>query len=232
MIRVLIIDDERLARAELRRLLSVHSDVEILGEAANALEAHAMIEQLHPDLLLLDIQMPGGTGFDLLQSLDQVPATIFTTAYDQYAIQAFEVNALDYLLKPVESERLAKALQRAGASNKREDSQASGKLFIKDGNQCWFVDFERIRLFEAEGNYTRVYFDTHRPLILRTLAQFETALDPRNFIRVSRQHIVNMVWVEHMETLATGGMELRLRDGQLVNVSRRRATELKAAARL
>jgi two-component system LytT family response regulator len=228
--RVIIVDDERLARAELRRLLAAHPEVEIVAEACNAAEAHEMIGKHQPDVLLLDVQMPGGSGFDLLSSLDRVPPTIFTTAFDQYAVKAFEVSALDYLLKPIEAKRLAVALERAGLARTPGEVKDEGKIFIKDGSRCWFVALEQIAMFESEGNYTRVFFDNERPLILRSLSQLEQTLDTTKFKRVSRQHIVNLVHVKHIEALESGGLTMHLSNNAEVTVSRRRAHEFKAAA--
>jgi two-component system LytT family response regulator len=230
-IRTLIVDDERLARAELRRLLAAHPDIVIVGEAANAEEALAQVAQLQPDLMLLDVQMPGASGFDLLQALDTTPEVIFTTAFDQYALQAFEVNALDYLPKPIQAGRLAGALQRAA---QRLGMPATGvstpprKLFIRDGGRCWFVALDRIRLFESEGNYTRVYFDDVQPLMLRSLTQLEERLDPQQFLRASRRHIVNLAFVERMPGNHAGGLDLLLQDGMTVEVSRRRAAQARS----
>lgn len=241
MMRVLLVDDERLARAELRRLLAAHPQVEIVGEAANAAEAVQQIAALSPDLLLLDVQMPGGSGFDMLQALDSTPEVIFTTAFDRYALQAFEVNALDYLQKPIQATRLAAALERAAfrlqlargvAVATVPALPAPQKLFIKDGERCWFVDYGDIRLFESEGNYTRVYFGEHRPLMLRSLAQLEQKLAPERFFRVSRQHIVNLDAVQEVAPNQAGGLELSLAGGLHIEVSRRRAADFRQMASL
>ncbi len=230
--RVLIVDDERLARAELRRLLAAHPEVQIIGEAANILEARQAIEEMAPELILLDVQMPGGSGFDLLATLEHVPAVIFTTAFDQYAIRAFDVSALDYLLKPIEAPRLASALQKfkkepEAARDKPQLSAPDGKVFIKDGDRCWFVAMEQIILFESEGNYTRVYFDRNRPLLLRSLNQLEARLDPERFLRVSRRQIVNLDFVVDIAPAPAGGMVLTLKDELKVPMSRRRAAQFK-----
>ncbi len=236
MMRILIVDDERLARAELRRLLAAHPEVEVAGEAANAAQAIEQVAALRPDLLLLDVQMPGASGFDLLQALDAAPEVIFTTAFDEYALRAFEVNALDYLQKPIQAPRLAAALQRAAQRLGMPAPAAMPppqKLFIKDGDRCWFVALERIRLFESEGNYTRVHFDDQRPLMVRSLAQLEQQLEragPR-FFRASRRHIVNLDAVATITSNDAGGLDLRLGDGALVEVSRRRAALLRASAK-
>jgi two-component system, LytTR family, response regulator len=228
--RALIIDDERLARAELRRLLAAHPAVQVVGEAANAVEARAAIEELGPDLIFLDVQMPGESGFDLLHSLETAPAVIFTTAFDQYALRAFEVSALDYLLKPVDPVRLAHALAKLGrpAAAVPEKTQApEGKVFIKDGERCWFVALDQIMLFESEGNYTRVYFDHNQPLLARSLNQLEARLDPERFLRASRRHIVNLDFVTNIAPGPAGAMVLTLNDGLRVPMSRRRAVEFR-----
>ena len=234
MMRVLLIDDERLARAELRRLLAVHAEVEIVGEAVNAADAAQQIAALKPDLILLDVQMPGGSGFDLLATLDGAPDVIFTTAFDRYALQAFEVNALDYLQKPIEAGRLAAALLRAGARIGRAKMpvQTPKKIFIKDGERCWFVGLHDIRLFESDGNYTRVYFDTERPLMLRSLNQLEDKLDPKQFFRASRKHIVNLDFVRRVAPTDAGGLDLILQDDVAIEVSRRRAAQFKSLGSL
>jgi two-component system LytT family response regulator len=235
MIRTLIVDDERLARAELRRLLAAHPEVEIVGEAANAAEALQQVAALQPDLLLLDVQMPGGSGFDLLQALDAAPDVIFTTAFDQYAMRAFEVNALDYLQKPIQAQRLANALSRAALRLGAPAAPAAARpqqLFIKDGDRCWFVALDRIRLFETEGNYTRVHFDGQQPLMLRSLSQLEQRLDPARFFRASRRQIVNLDFVAHLAPGDGGGLSMTLEGGQCVDVSRRRAALLKDMAAL
>ena len=230
-LRVLLVDDERLARAELRRLLKMHPAVEIVGEAASALEAMAQIAALQPDLLLLDVQMPGGSGFDLLGALDAAPEVIFCTAYDQYALQAFEVSALDYLQKPVQAQRLATALARAGARLRLTPS-APRKIFIKDGERCWFVALADIMLFSSEGNYARVHFGSQQPLMPRSLNQLEERLDPAQFLRANRRQIVNLAHVMQVTATAADGLELLLADGTRVEVSRRRAQQFRAATTL
>jgi two-component system, LytTR family, response regulator len=234
MIRTLLVDDERLARSELRRLLAPHAQFEIVGEAANVAEARGMAEELRPQLLLLDIQMPDGSGFDLLESLDAAPEVIFTTAFDAYAMKAFEVNALDYLQKPIEAKRLAAALERAESRiGKVQPALTAGqRIFIKDGERCWFVALGDIALFESEGNYTRVHFDAERPLVLRSLNQLEERLDARQFFRASRRHIVNLDFVARVAATESGGLKLVLRNDLSVDVSRRRAAEFKSLSAL
>jgi two-component system LytT family response regulator len=241
--RVLLIDDERLARAELRRLLAAHPEVEIVGEAVNAADGVQQIAALKPDLIFLDVQMPGGSGFDMLAALEEAPEVIFTTAFDQYALQAFEVNALDYLQKPIQAARMAAALQRCAMRHQRALAYTAAgvaavaqpsakKLFIKDGERCWFVALQDVRLFESDGNYTRVYFDQHKPLMLRSLNQLEERLDPQRFFRASRRHIINLDYVENVMPNDAGGLDLRLRDDLDVEVSRRRAAQFKSLTSL
>lgn len=230
-LRVLLVDDERLARAELRRLLQAHREIEIVGEAASAAEAMAQIALLAPDFLLLDVQMPGGSGFDLLAALDAAPEVIFCTADDQYALQAFEVSALDYLQKPVQAQRLATALLRAGARVQAAPT-APEKIFIKDGERCWFVALADIMLFSSEGNYARVHFGSQQPLMPRSLNQLEERLDPAQFLRANRRQIVNLAHVMQVTTNTADGLELLLADGTRVEVSRRRAQQFRTAASL
>ncbi|AFH48019.1 LytT family response regulator [Ignavibacterium album JCM 16511] len=234
--KALIIDDERLARTELRRLLEPFKDIQIVGEAVNADDAAEKIAQLNPELLFLDIQMPGKSGFDLLEMLDKVPKVIFTTAYDEYALKAFEYNALDYLLKPIEPKRLEEAIRKIVEHEKKdvqvksalpEILSAEDQVFVKDGDRCWFVKLERIRLFESEGNYVRLYFEDNKPLILRTLNYLDERLDPRSFFRANRKHIINLKWIESIEPWLSGGLLVKLKGGQKVEVSRRQAVKFK-----
>jgi two-component system, LytTR family, response regulator len=231
--KALIVDDERLARAELRRLLAAHPEIEIVGEAQNGEEALAQIEKLAPALLFLDIQMPGVGGFDLLERLDDMPQVIFTTAYDQYAIQAFEVSALDYLLKPIAPARLAAALAkvRPRADPAVTDSRAAlrplERVFVRDGDRCWIVGVPEIFLLESEGNYTRVCFGAERPLIRRSLNVMEEQLDPALFFRANRQQIVNLKWIDKLDLSVAGGLIVTLRGGRTVEMSRRQSIRLR-----
>ena len=236
-IRAIIIDDERLARNELKKLLQSHSEIEVIEEAANVDEGIEKIELLHPDLIFLDIQMPGKNGFDLLSEVERAPRVIFTTAYDEYAIKAFEVNALDYLLKPIEPKRLGEALNKlqaemmkdnpALAANNRGPLTELDQVFVKDGERCWFVKLGEIRLFESVGNYAKVYFGTHKPLILKSLNALEERLDDRMFFRANRKHIINLRWIEKIEPYFNGGLLVDLKGGEKVEVSRRQTVKFK-----
>ena len=225
--KALLIDDERLARTELRRLLEKHPEIEIAGEARNAEEALDQIGRLEPELLFLDIQMPGCNGFELLEKLERVPLVIFTTAYDEYALKAFEVNALDYLLKPVAPDRLAAALARISGAKPRPAVGGDQQIFVKDGDRCWFVALKDIVLLESEGNYTRLFFGANRPLVLRSLNYLEERLDPALFFRASRKHILNLKFIDGMDAWANGGFLVRLKGGFQVEMSRRQAQKFK-----
>lgn len=234
--RALIIDDERLARKELTNLLQEYPEIEIVGEAVNAEDAEEKIQSLKPDLLFLDIQMPGKTGFELLETLDSVPDVVFTTAYDEYALKAFDFNALDYLLKPIEPDRLKETITKLINRPKKEavaevvTDQKLGpqdRVFVKDGDKCWFVKLENIRLFESDGNYIKIYFDNFKPMIHKSLNALDEKLDDRSFFRASRKHIINLTWVESIESWFNGGLMVVLRGGDKVEVSRRQAARFK-----
>jgi two-component system LytT family response regulator len=224
--KAVVIDDEALARRELRRLLSEFSWLETVGEAANIDEGVATIEALSPDVLFLDIKMPGGSGFDLLARLERVPQVIFTTAYDQHAVRAFEVNALDYLLKPIEPERLAAALLKvrtttAAASPERDVLE---QLFVQDGPRCWFVPLREVCLLSAENNYVRLWWGKLHPLIGRPLSTIERRLDPKRFFRANRSQIINLEFIEKVDLGINGRLDVTLRGGgPEVEISRRQA---------
>lgn len=235
MKRALIIDDERLARNELKKLLAKFPDVEVIGEAINAQDGKEKIAELSPDLLFLDIQMPDKTGFELLSDLQETPPqVIFTTAYDEYAIKAFEFNALDYLLKPIEPDRLEDALRKLEEEvNEKEAPESHFKLteedqvFVKDGDRYYFIKMGNIRLFESVGNYVRVYFEDKKPLTLKSLNALEERLDERMFFRANRKYIVNLRMVEKIEPYFNGGLLLNLNGGEQIEVSRRQAVRFK-----
>jgi two-component system, LytTR family, response regulator len=231
----LIIDDERLARVELRRLLTPYKEINIVGEAVNAEDALNKITELSPDLIFLDIQMPGKNGFELLEELDSVPTVIFTTAYDEYALKAFEYNAMDYLLKPIEPKRLEDTVKKIVEQKRKVAVQSSetpvlsedDQVFVKDGDRCWFVKLQTVRLFESEGNYVRLYFDDNKPLILRTLNYLGERLDNKAFFRANRKHIINLKYIENIEPWLNGGLLVKLKGGNKIEVSRRQAIKFK-----
>ena len=239
MIKAIIIDDERLARNELKKLLADYPEIEVVAEAANANEGIEKIDNLAPELIFLDIQMPGKTGFDMLAEMDRTPNVIFTTAYDEYALKAFEVNALDYLLKPIEPKRLADAIQKLQGHDDKDDQngvpmnfnrsvlQENDQVFVKDGERCWFVKLMDIRLFESVGNYAKVYFGANKPLILKSLNSLEERLDEKIFFRANRKHIVNLRLIEKVEPYFNGGLLLELKGGEKIEVSRRQTVKFK-----
>jgi two-component system LytT family response regulator len=224
--KTMIVDDEPPARRELRRLLADFPWIEVIGEAANIGEAAAKIDALAPALVFLDVQMPGGSGFDLLTRLEHLPQVIFTTAHDEYAIRAFEVNALDYLLKPIDPRRLAGALARVKNENAipaPRPSAALEQLFVRDGPRCWFVPLREVRLLTSEGNYVRLSWGKMQPLLGRALATLEQRLDPSRFFRANRRQIVNLDFIENIELGVNGRLHAQLRDGPEVEISRRQA---------
>jgi two-component system LytT family response regulator len=239
LLRVLIVDDTRLARRELRTLLAAHADVEVVGEADDVPNARQAIGTLRPDLVLLDIQMPSGTGFDVLEDLDSAPPVVFTTAYDQYALQAFAANALDYLLKPVAPARLAEALARvrerlaqrsisAGADPApRGLLGAADQVFLRDGERCWFVSLAEVSRIVVDGNYAHVWFRDQKAMIARSLSALEGRLDPALFFRANRNTLVNLRMIRGVDLAVGEGYLLTLRDGSEVEVSRRQAKELR-----
>jgi two-component system, LytTR family, response regulator len=238
--KALLIDDERLARNELRRLLAAFPEIAVVGEAANAKQAREQLAALKPTLLFLDVQMPGETGMELLETLEPpVPHVIFTTAYDEFAVKAFELNALDYLLKPVDPARLAAAVEKLREKISRDDEPprtkpagrdrlaAEDKVFVREGDHCWFVEVKSIRLLESEGNYTRVHFDSAQPQLFRSLNAMEERLDPKYFFRANRRQIINLAWIDKIEPWFSGGLLVHLKGGAKVELSRRQAQDFR-----
>jgi len=236
--KALLIDDERLARNELRRLLAAHADIEIIGEAVDVEDALGKVAALKPELIFLDVQMPGADGFSLLEQLQSpLPAVIFTTAYDEFAVKAFEFNALDYLLKPVDPNRLVAALEKLRPRGSQVPFEASvapthrltleDKVFVREGDRCWFVPVKNIRLLESEGNYTRLYFDEYKPQLFRSLTAMEERLDDRHFFRANRKQVINLAWVEGIEPWFSGGLLVKLKGGLKVELSRRQAQDFR-----
>jgi two-component system LytT family response regulator len=230
--RILIVDDTRLARQELKTLLAAHADADVVGEADDVDAAVAAIDVMRPDLVLLDIQLPGGSGFDVLARVDAPPPIVFTTAYDHYAVRAFEANALDYLVKPVAPQRLADALDKvrarlAAAHAPRGMLGADDQVFLRDGERCWFVALAEIQRIVVDGNYATVWFRGQKAMLPRSLAALEARLDPALFFRANRNTLVNLHAVRAVEPWINDGYRLRLEDGSEVDVSRRQAKELR-----
>ncbi|MGJ8659539.1 LytR/AlgR family response regulator transcription factor [Cellulophaga fucicola] len=238
MIKAVIVEDSRLARNELKELIKNHGDIEIVGEAENVDEGYRLINETQPDLLFLDINMPEKDGFELLEMLDKVPITVFTTAFDEYAIKSFEYNALDYILKPINGKRFAKAIEKVKAQlegatstssevnetiEAKEKLTESSQIFIKDGDKCWLVKIGDISLFEIVGNYTRVYFKGEKPMLYKSLNQVEEKLPDHNFFRVNRQQIINVNYISNVVPWFNGKLKLTMNTGEEVEVSRRQS---------
>ena len=232
--KVLIVEDSRLARNELKTLLKEHDEIKIIGEAASPDKAVEFLENNEVDLLFLDINMPGKNGFELLEMLEITPYVIFTTAYDEYAIKSFEYNALDYLLKPINRERLGQAIEKALTQFEKDEklldkkkNRGLDKVFIKDGDKCWLIKLTEVRYFQNEGNYTRLFFEKNKPLIYKSLNQLETKLDPTTFFRVNRQQIINLNFIRSVESWFNGTLKLTLSCSTEIKVSRRNTVRLR-----
>lgn len=237
--KAIIVDDERLARKELMSLLEDYPQINIVAECNNAEMAKKKIEVMKPDLIFLDIQMPAKNGFDLLEDLEYIPHVIFTTAYDEYALKAFEVNAFDYLLKPIEKDRFRETIEKLRANFSEEIREEEGlsassnvlslndKVFVKDGERCWFVKLSDISAFESEGNYVRIYFEDNKPMVLKSLNSLEQRLDNKVFFRANRKFIINLNWVDNIENWFNGGLRVSLKDGRQIEISRRQASKFK-----
>lgn len=243
-VRVLIADDEPPARAKLRRFLNADPEVAVAGEAASGTEAVEMIERLRPDLVFLDIQMPGADGFGVLQAIDPaaLPHVVFVTAYDEYAVRAFEVHAVDYLLKPFDADRFRTALARA-KERVRTRSPAGGdelderirrvlaearpapayleRVLVRTGPRAVFLRTDQVDWLEAEENYVRLHAGTESYLVRGTLAGLEERLDPARFIRVHRSHMVNLASIRELHPWSHGDRMIVLRDGHQLMLSRR-----------
>lgn len=226
--KAIIVEDSRLARVELKELLKAHPEITLCGEAENAEDALLLLEDESIDLIFLDIHLPGKNGFEFLEMLDTVPAVIFTTAYDEYAIKSFDYNALDYVLKPIHPERLAKAVDKAVVNfqQEKEDMHALAghhQIFIKEGEKCWLVKVADIMLLEASGNYTRVYFDDQKPMIYKSLHQIELRLNPKHFFRANRQQMIQLNYIKEVQPMFKGNLKVILQNDQEVSLSRRQS---------
>ena len=230
-VKAVIVEDSRLARNELKELIKKHEEIALVGEAENVDKGFALIQETQPDLLFLDINMPEKDGFELLEMLDEVPMTIFTTAFDEYAIKSFEYNALDYLLKPINPKRFAKAITKVmeTLAGKKESEQsvktltAQSQIFIKDGEKCWLVQIGTISHFEIVGNYTRVYFEGEKPLLYKSLNQIEGKLPESTFFRANRQQIINTNYIANVVPWFNGKLKLTMKEGSEIEVSRRQS---------
>jgi two-component system LytT family response regulator len=234
-IKTIIVEDSRLARNELKELIKHHPELEVIGEAENVDAAYEMINEMKPHLIFLDINMPEKDGFQLLEMLDDVPVTVFTTAFDEYAIKSFEYNALDYLLKPINEKRFRDAVQKIKEkidSNEQEkaanhDLTEESQIFIKDGEKCWLVKISEVFLFEIVGNYTRVYFKDSKPLIYKSLNQVEERLPKNTFFRANRQQIINLKYIKSVDNWFNGKLKATMQNGAEIEISRRQSSLFK-----
>jgi len=233
---VIIIDDERLAREEVKRSLTDFPEFEVIGEAKNYDEAKQQIESLKPELIFLDIQMPGRSGFDLLESLDEVPQVVFTTAFNEYAVKAFDIEALDYLVKPLRKERFALTIERIkkglGRTERQHEDASEKQIFIKDGGKCFFVQLKDIYLIESADNYARLYFNDRKALIKRSLNQLAETLDSNIFFRISRNQIINTKYISQVINLDKGKLQVTLHKGEPMEVSLRQSVLFKSLNRI
>ncbi len=229
---VLIIDDERLAREEVKRCLLNYPEFNLVGEADNATEGKQLIASKNPHVIFLDIQMPEKTGFDLLDELTTVPEIIFTTAYSEYAARAFEVNALDYLVKPFREERFAKSIAKVKAellktSQTRSEFSMHHKIFIKDGEQCYFIPLADIRYIESLENYARFHFNEHKAMIKKSLNSIEEKLDATVFFRINRKQIINIQYIKKVHPHFNNRLKIVLDTDETFEVSSRQSVRFK-----
>lgn len=232
-INAIIVEDSRLARNELKDLLNDIPEIEILAEAENADVAFELINSHKPDLIFLDIQLPGKDGFQLLEMLDNIPMVIFTTAFDEFAIKSFEYNTLDYLLKPINPKRLSQAIekvkQKLAETIEKQDKKLDidDQIFIKDGEKCWMVKISEIYLFEVEGNYTKVFFRNEKAVLTRSLNVIEKKLPEEKYFRANRNTIFNINYIQNIENWFSGNLMIKLPNDNQVEISRRQAVLFK-----
>lgn len=228
-VRAIIVDDEPLAVAELQRMLQHHPQVEVIASATRSADALQKIKQLNPDVIFLDINMPEMNGFQLLEALDETPEVIFITAYDEFAVRAFEVNALDYVLKPVNAERLAEAIKKLTLPQleNKPRLEADKKIFIKDGEQCFFIPLKDILYLESAGNYVKVFFKDKRPMLHRSLNYMEERLPDSIFFRASRQFIINTEFIRSIDPFLNGTLRVTMTNGVVIDISQRQAVKFK-----
>jgi two-component system LytT family response regulator len=231
-IKTIIVEDSRLARNELKELIKSFPEIEVIGEADNVDSGYELITAKQPDLLFLDINMPEKDGFELLEMLDNVPITVFTTAFDEYALKSFEYNALDYLMKPVSLNRFAKAIEKIKQKlqerviKAEQKVEISNQIFIKDGEKCWLVKVADIYLFEVDGNYTKVFFNNQKAILNKSLNQIDKKL-PEDFFRANRNQIININFIKNIDLWFSGNLLVQLKDDQKIEISRRQSSLFK-----
>jgi two-component system LytT family response regulator len=241
--RAIVVDDERLARNELKNLLSEFPEMDVIAEANNASEALKLIAELQPDVIFMDIHMPGTNGIEALKQLkelDDIPKVIFVTAFDEHAIEAFRLNALDYLLKPVDPARLNETINKLISLEDEENFDSiqpntrkdrllthADRIFLKDGEKCFYIQLQEIRYFESMGNYVRVFFKDSKPMILRSLNSLEERLSPDDFFRANRKYIINLHHITSIENWFNGGLQVTLLTNEKIEISRRQTIRFK-----
>ncbi|WP_016779101.1 LytR/AlgR family response regulator transcription factor [Anaerophaga thermohalophila] len=238
----LIIDDEPPARAVVRSFLQQHPQISVVGECGNGFEALKSIQENNPDILFLDVQMPKVSGLELLEVLDEVPVVVFSTAYDQYALKAFEMSAVDYLLKPYSQTRFNQAMEKVMAQLKKgqktnaaellkNHSAASNSLLqrvvVKTGNKMHVIPVNKIRYIEASEDYVMIYAENSRHLKAQTMRYFEEHLEPSQFVRIHRSYIVNVSFVERLEPYDKDTYVAIMTEGQRLKISRTGYKKLK-----
>lgn len=232
-IKTILIDDEPLAIAELKTMLLQHSDITVIDTALQADEAIHKIKTQQPALIFLDINMPGKSGFDLLQELyEDTPHVIFVTAYDQFALKAFDVNALDYILKPVNADRLAEAIDKVKkqilqTTTNQNRLTIDKRIFIKDGDRCFFVPLSDIYLIESVGNYARIFYQNKKPLLHKSLNYLEHRLPESHFFRAGRQHIINIHFIKEIHPFFNNALQVEMQDGNKIDISQRQSVKFK-----
>lgn len=231
--KAIVVEDSRLAREGLVRMLATHAGVELLGQAGDLTGALALARSCRPELVFLDIHLPGGSGFELLEQLDYEPRVIFTTAYSEHAIRSFDHHTVDYLLKPISPERLAQALAKLGEPAPTAPAAApvpldmDSRIFIKDGERCHLVPLSSIRCIESCKNYALLHFEGGKAYVKKSLNAVEERLPRGHFFRANRQLLVSLRAISSLQEAANEGLLLSLADGQRVEVSRRQAAELR-----
>ena len=233
--RAVVVEDSRVAREGLVRMLGAFPELDVVGQADHPDSALVLIRETRPDVIFLDIHMPGATGFDLLAALDYLPRIVFTTAYSEYAIRSFDYNTVDYLLKPISHERLETAVrklvtvpsaeQESGAARTALDIDS--KIFVKDGERCHLVTLASIRYIESCKNYVRIYFGDDKAYVKKSLNSVEERLPPGHFFRANRQCIINLQEIGSIEESISLGYDVTMKDGRQIEISRRNALELK-----
>jgi len=223
-ITVFIVDDERIARDELKHLLANYKQFELVGEAENVDKAKMLIDELKPELLFLDIQMPEKSGFDLLEALRFVPKVIFVTAFDHYAIKAFEVGAMNYLMKPIREERFEKAIVQAANTLGKDQEQ---EFFIRNRNEGYFVKWSSVYLIESLDNYARVYFGDKNGFLKTSLNLLVASLAEHMFFRVNRSQVVNLNYIESVHNQTNGKIKLILMNSKEIELSNRQSLKFR-----